>query len=159
MGKAPVPGEQEKDIEITDQEFENESRMNVERWISAHIIPVCIRGACLPTTFSLYSTPLLQEPSIAFSSPRYPTLLPTRFITVKQIDGDPATPMWSRVLLDDSVRIIGTKQVLYTHPLSLSAAFCSTAVVWICRPQTECCTLSTAPSELTERNFSHVLMS
>ncbi|KAJ7118788.1 hypothetical protein C8R44DRAFT_183294 [Mycena epipterygia] len=85
QGPAPV----DDGIEITDQEFDTRSRENVERWVSAHIIP--------------------QSP-ITFDE-TYPTLLDGKSITFTLSDkGDPSAPDWSRAIIGENVHIIGQRE-------------------------------------------------
>ncbi|KAF8079334.1 hypothetical protein FPV67DRAFT_111346 [Lyophyllum atratum] len=80
------------DVEITEEEFESISKRNVERWVSAHIIPKS------PITLDL------QE---------YPTLLDGKTISFKPVSKNNGKgPEWSRVTLEDGVRIIGMKEGL-----------------------------------------------
>ncbi|KAJ7722290.1 hypothetical protein DFH07DRAFT_857059 [Mycena maculata] len=75
------------DIVITDEEFDSKSKENVERWVSAHIIP--------------------QSP-IAFDQ-TYPTLLDGKTITFTQSKkGD--TDDWSRAVIEGKVHIIGKRE-------------------------------------------------
>ncbi|KAG6873067.1 hypothetical protein C0995_003375 [Termitomyces sp. Mi166 len=78
-------------ITISEQEFDNISKKNVENWVSAHIVP---------------------ESSISFDIRDHPTLLHHKSITFTPITkNDGNSPAWSRVALDDGVRIIGMKEV------------------------------------------------
>ncbi|RDB15524.1 hypothetical protein Hypma_004266 [Hypsizygus marmoreus] len=79
-------------IEITEQEFDSRSKKNVEKWISAHIIP---------------------DSPIKLDSQEHPTLLTgksLKFTPISKNDGQ--RPEWSRVTLEDGVRIIRMKEGL-----------------------------------------------
>ncbi|KAJ7915530.1 hypothetical protein B0H13DRAFT_1610399 [Mycena leptocephala] len=77
------------DIVITDEEFDSKSRENVERWVSAHIIP--------------------QSP-IAFDE-TYPTLLDGKSISFEPSKkGNSDTLDWSQVVIGGNVHIIGKRE-------------------------------------------------
>ncbi|KAI0059419.1 hypothetical protein BV25DRAFT_1828937 [Artomyces pyxidatus] len=82
----PVP--LEDGIEISEQEFDNRSKRNVERWVSLHIIP---------------------EAPIFLASHTYPTLADGRSVSFKEIEGDATAPEWTRVLLNGEVQILRMK--------------------------------------------------
>ncbi|KAJ7184365.1 hypothetical protein C8R46DRAFT_1063849 [Mycena filopes] len=86
QGPAPVDG----DIVITEEEFDSRSKENVERWVSAHIIP--------------------QSP-ISFDQ-TYPTLLEGKSISFTQSlrTGDANAPDWSKVVLGANIHIIGMRE-------------------------------------------------
>ncbi|KAG6891632.1 hypothetical protein C0992_001317 [Termitomyces sp. T32_za158] len=97
-------GSLEDGITISEEEFDNMSRKNVENWVSAHILP---------------------ESPISFDTRDHPTFLHRKSITftpTSKDDGNSAP--WSRVTLDDGVRIIGMKEgsngVLYMVDGSIS---------------------------------------
>ncbi|KAJ6606397.1 hypothetical protein DFH09DRAFT_1120082 [Mycena vulgaris] len=74
---------------ITDQEFDARSKENVERWVSAHIIP--------------------QSP-ITFDQ-TYPTLLDGTTIKLALSEkGKPDAPEWSRAVIGDNVHIVGMRE-------------------------------------------------
>ncbi|TFK89866.1 hypothetical protein K466DRAFT_544409 [Polyporus arcularius HHB13444] len=75
---------------LTEAEFDNMSKKNVERWVSAHIIP--------------------KFPISLTSDGEFETLLDGKNVTFKHIDGDSAAPEWTRVVLDGSVRLTGKKE-------------------------------------------------
>ncbi|OCH95722.1 hypothetical protein OBBRIDRAFT_787927 [Obba rivulosa] len=75
---------------ISEEEFENLSRENVIRWVSAHIIP--------------------QSPISVLSSAPYETLLKGMNITFDQADDDTSLPDWARVRLNEGVRLTGMKE-------------------------------------------------
>ncbi|KAJ7168319.1 hypothetical protein C8R43DRAFT_983978 [Mycena crocata] len=76
-------------VVITEQEFDSRSKENVQRWVSAHIIP--------------------QSP-IAFDQ-TYPTLLDKTSITFTlSKKGDANAPEWSRAVLGENVHIIGKRE-------------------------------------------------
>ncbi|CAL1694669.1 unnamed protein product [Somion occarium] len=74
---------------ISEEEFDALSKKNVERWVSAHIIP-------LLTTLESRS---------------YDTLLEGKSVTFKQLDAT-ATPDWAGFVVNDDVHIIAMKEAL-----------------------------------------------
>jgi len=86
QGPEPV----EPKIDISEQEFETISKKNVERWVSAHIIP--------------------RSP-ISLTSQTYDTLLAGKSVTFDPIKGsDESKPEWTRVVIEGDSRIIGMKE-------------------------------------------------
>ncbi|KAI0800607.1 hypothetical protein C8Q74DRAFT_1214484 [Fomes fomentarius] len=78
-------------VVLSEVEFDSLSKENVERWVSAHIVPK------YPISLSLDG--------------EYETLLAEKNVTFTIIDdGDKDAPEWSRVLLDGSVRLTGVKE-------------------------------------------------
>lgn len=87
QGPEPV----EPRIGISEQELDKNSRRNVERWVSAHIIP---------SRVYLSDTPVSYE-----------TLQDGKLVTFNPIPNTkPDSPEWMRVTLEDGVRIIGMKE-------------------------------------------------
>ncbi|KAF8191445.1 hypothetical protein K438DRAFT_1591144 [Mycena galopus ATCC 62051] len=84
QGPAPV----DDDIVITDEEFDSRSKENVERWVSAHIIPQS------PIDFDQTYTRLDGKP-ISFTPSK---------------KGDSNSPDWSRVVIGGNVHIIGKRE-------------------------------------------------
>ncbi|KXN85757.1 hypothetical protein AN958_10940 [Leucoagaricus sp. SymC.cos] len=78
------------DVHITDEEYDKKSKANVERWISAHIIPVS---------------------PITLDSSAHQTMLDGKSVFFKPISkiGDEA-PEWSRVTLENGIHITDMKQ-------------------------------------------------
>ncbi|KAG1742625.1 uncharacterized protein EDB91DRAFT_1051678 [Suillus paluster] len=77
--------------EISEQELDERSKRNVERWVSAHIIPYRI---------SLSDAPVSYE-----------TLQDGRLVTFTPVPkSKPDSPDWMRVTLEDGVRIIGMRE-------------------------------------------------
>jgi len=77
--------------EISEQELDERSRRNVERWVSAHIIP---------------SRTFLSDAPVS-----YETLQDEKLVTFNPISSSkPDSPEWMRVTLEDGVRIIGMKE-------------------------------------------------
>ncbi|KAJ6546971.1 hypothetical protein B0H19DRAFT_1163271 [Mycena capillaripes] len=75
-------------VVITDEEFDSRSKENVERWVSAHIIP--------------------QSP-IAFDQ-TYATLLDGKSISFERTKkGDPSAP-WSQVVIEGNVHFIQKRE-------------------------------------------------
>ncbi|KAI0348208.1 hypothetical protein BDW22DRAFT_1404189 [Trametopsis cervina] len=79
----------DEDIVLTEAELDNLSKQNVERWISAHIVPQ-------------YLTTLAPGD--------YPTLLDGKTVSVKEVSGKTDSPAWTRVVLDDDIHIISAKE-------------------------------------------------
>ncbi|EMD42258.1 hypothetical protein CERSUDRAFT_110789 [Gelatoporia subvermispora B] len=86
QGPAPV----DEGNVISEEEFDNLSRENVLRWVSAHIIP--------------------QSPISLLSSTPYETLLKGTNVTFDQVHDDTSLPDWARVRLNDGVHLAGIKE-------------------------------------------------
>ncbi|KIP04319.1 hypothetical protein PHLGIDRAFT_76100 [Phlebiopsis gigantea 11061_1 CR5-6] len=86
--QGPVPPE-DSGVIISEEELEAQSKQNVERWISAHIIP--------------------QSP-IALSPGTHATLLDGKSVSVQEVAGQPASPDWARVVLDGGIHILAAKK-------------------------------------------------
>ncbi|KAH9932091.1 uncharacterized protein BXZ73DRAFT_90023 [Epithele typhae] len=88
------PKPQDDTVILTEAEFDNMSKKNVERWISAHIIPrsPIDFASSDPTTFAT----LLADKNVTFTH------------VADRIHAD--VPGWARVILDGSVRLIGKKE-------------------------------------------------
>ncbi|KAI8990661.1 hypothetical protein BD414DRAFT_413217 [Trametes punicea] len=85
-GPAPV----REGVILSEAEFDNLSKQNVERWVSAHIIP--------------------QSP-ISLDGPKeYETLLDGKNVTFTPEKGDKDAPVWARVLLNGNVRLKGMRE-------------------------------------------------
>ncbi|KAI0778835.1 hypothetical protein BD413DRAFT_465285 [Trametes elegans] len=80
----------EEGVILSEAEFDNLSKKNVERWVSAHIIP--------------------GSPVSLTSSGAHRTLLDGKNVSFTALDGDNSTPEWSRVLLDGSVHLTAMKE-------------------------------------------------
>lgn len=85
--QAPVPVDDT--IELSEQEFEERSNKNVERWVSLHIIP---------------------ESHISLPSRTYPTLVEGKTVTFEEISEDPAVPEWKRVSVNGNIQIVSRKE-------------------------------------------------
>ncbi|PCH34276.1 hypothetical protein WOLCODRAFT_62726 [Wolfiporia cocos MD-104 SS10] len=85
-GPAPI----KEGVILPEQEYDALSKANVERWVSAHIIP--------------------QSPISLLSPSIHETLLTGKSVTFTQSEEDDSQPEWSRVLMDGDVRIIGSKE-------------------------------------------------
>ncbi|KAI9566358.1 hypothetical protein HD554DRAFT_2117519 [Boletus coccyginus] len=79
----------ESETEMSEQQYDEQSRRNVERWIAAHVIPSRILLSDVPVTYN--------------------TLLDGRSITFTPVTGEESSPDWSRVTLEDGVHIVGMK--------------------------------------------------
>ncbi|KAF8836694.1 hypothetical protein BDN67DRAFT_936447 [Paxillus ammoniavirescens] len=87
QGPAPV----ESDVEITEQQYDEQSQRNVVRWVAAHIIPSRVSLSSVPVT--------------------YDTMLDGKSVTFTPVSGARKDlPEWSRVTLENGVRIIGMKE-------------------------------------------------
>jgi len=74
---------------LTEEEMYTRSQKNIERWIAAHMIPTY---------------------PIDFSSQTYPTLLDGTSVKFGVAKGDPDALEWSNVLVNDNIRIVGSKE-------------------------------------------------
>ncbi|KAJ3480594.1 hypothetical protein NLI96_g8233 [Meripilus lineatus] len=76
---------------ISEKEFDEQTKRNVQRWVASHIIP---------------------ETPVSFpSSESYPTLLDDKSVQFSEINGRGDAPAWSRVQIEDGIHIIGMKEV------------------------------------------------
>ncbi|KAI5998241.1 hypothetical protein EDD15DRAFT_307804 [Pisolithus albus] len=78
-------------IEMSEQQFDEQSKRNVQRWVSAHIIPSRISLSNLPMTYDT----ILEGKSVTF-------------IPISETAQD--SPDWARVVLEDGSRIISMKE-------------------------------------------------
>ncbi|KAF7424991.1 hypothetical protein PC9H_010302 [Pleurotus ostreatus] len=79
------------DVTISEEEFDSISKRNVEKWISAHIIP---------------------ESPITLESKTYPTILHRKTVSFTALPkSDPKAAEWTRVLVNGDVHIIGMKEL------------------------------------------------
>ncbi|TFK56822.1 hypothetical protein OE88DRAFT_1640661 [Heliocybe sulcata] len=70
---------------ISEQEYDALSKENVQRWISAHIIP---------------------ESPIDLESRSYDTLLPGKSVEFQRIEGHSDRPDWARIVVDGEIHIL-----------------------------------------------------
>jgi len=84
--QGPASAPVDTGVIITDEEFDAKSKDNVERWVSAHIIPQS------PITFDR----------------TYPTLLDGKSITFTQSQGNDND--WSHVIIGEDVHIVGKRE-------------------------------------------------
>ncbi|KAI1793041.1 hypothetical protein LXA43DRAFT_1092960 [Ganoderma leucocontextum] len=75
---------------LSEAEFDAMSKKNVERWVSAHIIP--------------------RSPISLATDGEYATLLSGKNVTFTFTKGDANTPEWTHALLDGSVHLIDMKE-------------------------------------------------
>ena len=99
-------------IRISQEEYEARSKENVERWISAHVIPVCIH--CPRNKKALLIGP--QQSPITFSpTSQFETMQPGCVITVTSAvpekEFNPEKPSWQQVVLNGNVSIISRHEV------------------------------------------------
>lgn len=78
-------------IEMSEQQFDEQSKRNVHRWVSAHIIPSHISLSNAPVTYDT----ILEGKSVTF-------------IPTSETAQD--SPDWARVVLEDGSRIISMKE-------------------------------------------------
>jgi len=83
----PVP--LDEGIIITEEELDLQSKKNVQRWVSAHIIPIS---------------------PIDFDSKTYDTLLDGTSVKFEVVGKETDAPEWSRVLIDEDNHILGSKK-------------------------------------------------
>ncbi|KIK81210.1 hypothetical protein PAXRUDRAFT_199226 [Paxillus rubicundulus Ve08.2h10] len=87
QGPAPV----ESGIEITEQQYDEQSQRNVVRWVAAHIIPSRVSLSDVPVTYN--------------------TMLDGKSVTFAPASGaGKDSAHWSRVTLENGVRILGMKE-------------------------------------------------
>ena len=96
---------------LTEEETYAKSQKNVERWITAHMIPV--RQSLYPTETlqTLNGAHGHQTSPIDFNSKTYPTLLDGASVQFDRVKGDPSAPEWSNVLVNKDIRVVGSKEV------------------------------------------------
>ncbi|KAF9225143.1 hypothetical protein BS17DRAFT_778210 [Gyrodon lividus] len=93
LGRKPHQGPTplESEIEITEQQYDEQSKRNVDRWVAAHIIP---------SRVSLFDVPVT-----------YDTMLDGKSVTFTPVSGTRKDSLdWSRVTLENGVRILGMKE-------------------------------------------------
>ncbi|KAF8971882.1 hypothetical protein BDZ97DRAFT_1650778 [Flammula alnicola] len=87
--QGPVPT---VEIELSEEQFDTEAKNNVQRWVSAHIVP---------------------EYPLSLDANQHNTLLEHKSISFTPISKNNGQgPEWSRVMLDNGVKIIGKKEAL-----------------------------------------------
>nr|GAT53721.1 predicted protein [Mycena chlorophos] len=74
---------------ITEEEFDARSKTNVERWVSAHLVP--------------------QSP-ITFDGQTYATLLDGKSLTLTAGKGSTGASDWSHAILGDGIHIVGMRE-------------------------------------------------
>ncbi|KAF5372254.1 hypothetical protein D9758_005044 [Tetrapyrgos nigripes] len=84
------PEKPDEDIAIPEEQFDRESKENIRRWVSAHVIP--------------QSLPILQLGSLD-------TLLDGKSISIsKDKHAGSSALEWQKVLVEDGLRITGMKE-------------------------------------------------
>jgi len=118
------PAPTEPVIEMSEHDFDSVSKRNVERWVSAHIIPV--RRHFNSRVRCIHWLPHTQRCPIALTSHTYKTLLCGKSVTFDPVKGnDDSAPEWTRVVFEDNARIIGMKTVCVVFPpLSIMLLAC-----------------------------------
>jgi hypothetical protein len=95
---------------LSQDEFDKRAKRNVERWISAHIVPV--RGPGYIAFRSILNSP--QEYPLTFDSNPHETLLKGKSISFVSVGkGDPE---WKDIVVDNQCRIIKKKEVSQGSP-------------------------------------------
>ena len=96
---------------LSEAEFDSMSKQNVQRWVSAHIIPVSPLPRHGRSRVAHRSPPVWQSQISLASDGEYETLLSGKNVTFTVSGGDKNTPEWTHVVLDGSVRLLGMKEV------------------------------------------------
>lgn len=99
------------DVVLTEAELDALSKNNVERWISAHIIPVStllLSSSCTDHSCHII---LSQQHPIALTSGEHPTLLDGKPLSIREVSGNTDSPAWTRVVLNENIHIISAKEV------------------------------------------------
>ncbi|CAA7264938.1 unnamed protein product [Cyclocybe aegerita] len=93
LARKPHEGPQlDVEIEMTEEQYEKRTKRNVERWVSAHVVP---------------------EYPLSFDSNSHKTALNRKSLTFTPVaKNDGKGPEWSRVTLEDGIKIIGKKEAL-----------------------------------------------
>ncbi|KAF8547800.1 hypothetical protein OG21DRAFT_1516701 [Imleria badia] len=81
----------EPETEMSEQQYDEQSRRNVEHWVAAHVIPSRISLSDVPVTYNT----LLDDKSITF---------------MPVAGGRKDSPDWSRVTLQNGIHIIEMKE-------------------------------------------------
>ena len=103
------PPPSDEGVIISEEEFDAQSKENVRRWVSAHIIPVCFHDAVIAIGRRLMD--VFQQSPIAMSSGSYATLLDGISVSVEVVKGKDDAPEWSRVVLNGRTHIVSAKEV------------------------------------------------
>ncbi|KAI0005506.1 hypothetical protein BJV74DRAFT_804865 [Russula compacta] len=85
--QGPVP--LDDTTKLSEQQLEELSNKNVERWVSSHIIP---------------------QSHISLPSRTYPTLVEGKTVSFKEISKDPIVLEWKRVLVNGHIQIVNKKE-------------------------------------------------
>lgn len=102
QGTGPEP-----EIKMTEQQYDEQSKRNVERWVAAHIIPVSPDAKDYRRSFTESQFRIsLSDAPIA-----YDTLLDGKSVTFTPISGAKGSLDWSKVTLEDGIHIVGMKEV------------------------------------------------
>lgn len=95
---------------MTEEQFHDRAKKNVEHWVSAHIVPVC--SSFLTTQVAQLTLEIMKEYPLSFDSNRHDTLLKRKAITFTPISkSNNKDPEWARFTLEDGIKIIGKKEV------------------------------------------------
>ncbi|GBE77269.1 hypothetical protein SCP_0101420 [Sparassis crispa] len=84
------PAKVEDGTIISEEEFDAIAKNNVQRWVSAHIIP--------------------RSPISLLSAEPFDTLLADKSVAFEQVSGDVNKPDWERVRLSGGVPLLGMKE-------------------------------------------------
>ncbi|EED85244.1 predicted protein [Postia placenta Mad-698-R] len=85
-GPAPI----KEGVILSEKEYDALSKENVDRWVSAHIIP--------------------HSPISLLTPGTHETMLDGKNVTFQAVDPDENEPEWTRVRMDDDVRLISMKE-------------------------------------------------
>ncbi|KAG8219233.1 hypothetical protein J3R82DRAFT_71 [Butyriboletus roseoflavus] len=84
------PASAEPEVGMSEEQYDQQSRHNVERWVAAHIIPFRISLSDAPVTYN--------------------TLLDGKSVMFTPVSGAKNSPAWSMVTLEDDAHIIEMKE-------------------------------------------------
>ncbi|CCL98164.1 uncharacterized protein FIBRA_00158 [Fibroporia radiculosa] len=92
MDRHQGPTPPDSGVILPEAEFDTLSRENVERWVSAHIIP--------------------KSPISLLDPPTHATLLAGKNVSFRFVGGDEGAGEWARVRLEDDVRLVDMKEAV-----------------------------------------------
>jgi hypothetical protein len=99
---------------LPEEAFDIESKRNVLRWVSAHMIPVRnLTLICKDLQLNYFQC---KSYPISFNSQRYDTLLPGKSVQFTVVGkSEPNEPEWKRVEIDNRLHVIDSKEVCLPH--------------------------------------------
>ncbi|KAG6327588.1 hypothetical protein ID866_11501 [Astraeus odoratus] len=92
LSRKPHEGPDEPRIGLSEQQYDEESKRNVQAWVSAHVIPSRVSLFEVPATYDT----ALEGKSVTF---------------IRAPKSTAGSPDWARVTLEDGTRIAGMKEV------------------------------------------------